>query len=263
MNFVKGIIAVICLVIFISISSDLSTLNQLDQTGLLILALSGLVGISLGDTFYFATLIRMGPKNTLLIGTLIPVSVAIISVVFLGERMALLSWVGVTLTISGVAFVLWGQTPADNKSHSITSGSLFAIAFVLANALGIILTKFGVTNIPTLEATLAREFAAVLSLAVWGIAMRSMLQWVEPLKNKQLLGWIIVAAIFGTFLGTWLSVVALKYTHTSVAATLNSTSPIFILPLVAFFLKEHVSLKAITGALIAVSGIGIYFYTIS
>jgi drug/metabolite transporter (DMT)-like permease len=59
-----------------------------------------------------------------------------------------------------------------------------------------------------------------------------------------------------------LSVIALKYTYTSVAATLNSTSPIFILPLVAFFLKERVSAKAMAGALMAVGGIGLYFFTL-
>lgn len=258
MNFVKGIIAIACLVVFLVPGG----LSPLEQTGLIVLAVSGIIGISLGDTFYFATIMRLGPRITLLIGTLIPVTVAALSVTFLGERFSLFSWAGIVMTISGVAYVLWEQTPADNKPHTLTSGSLFAVAFVLANALGIILTKIGVENIPALEATLVRELAAVLSLAVWGLATQSMLQWVTPLKDRRLLGWILVAAVLGTFLGTWLSVVGIKYTYTSVAATLNSTSPIFILPLVAIFLKEKVNKRAFAGAVLAVSGIGLYFFTI-
>ncbi len=266
MNFTKGIVAILCLAIVI-IPSDI---QAFDKTSLMLLAISGIIGISLGDTFYFATLVRMGPRITLLISTLIPVCVAIIAVVFLQEKMASVAWIGITLTIAGVATVLWEQSPhtdapsnaATRVPDNLSRGVIFALAFVLANALGIILTKLGVSNIPTLEATLTRELAAVMGLAVWGLMSHSLLKWVKPLKNLRLLGWLTFAAIIGAFLGTWLSVIALKYTYTSVAATLNATSPIFILPLVAFFLKEHVSLKAIAGALMAVGGIGLYFFTL-
>ncbi len=258
MNFAKGIIATLCLVILI-IPGDLLTL---DRSSLAILAISGIIGISLGDTFYFATLVRMGPRITLLIGTLIPVCVAIISVLFLNERIASSAWMGITLTIAGIAYVLWDRSSGDAKPAHLGSGSLFAIAFVITNALGIILTKLGVANIPTLEATFTREFAAVMSLAAWGVMSRALLDWVKPLQNTKLLGWLVLAAITGTFLGTWFSVIALKYTYASVAATLNSTSPLFILPLVAIFFKEHISIKSVAGAMMAVAGIGLYFLAI-
>jgi len=258
MNFTKGIVAILCLIILV-VPGDLLFL---DKSSLMLLAISGIIGISLGDTFYFATLVRMGPRLTLLIGTLIPVCVAIISVLFLQEKIVATAWIGITLTIAGVAFVLWEQSPHAEAPKHIGSGAFFALAFVVTNALGIILTKLGVSNIPTLEATLTRESAAVMALATWGAMSQSLLKWVAPLKNLQLLGWLTFAAIIGNFLGTWLSVIALKYTYTSVAVTLNSTSPIFILPLMAFFLKEHVSAKAMAGALMAVGGIGLYFFTL-
>jgi len=258
MNFTKGVIATLCLAILIFPGNLLT----LEKPGLILLAISGIIGISLGDTFYFATLVRIGPRITLLVGALIPVCVALISVVFLNEQITLIAWTGITLTIAGIAYVLWERSPTATSPLHPGSGSLFAIAFVLANALGIILTKLGVTNIPTLEATFAREFAAVLSLTAWGLMSHTLLSWVKPLQNPKLLGWMIVASVTGAFLGTWFSVVALKYTYASVAATLNATSPIFILPLVAFFLKERITAKAIAGSLMAVSGIGLYFFTL-
>ena len=74
---------------------------------------------------------------------------------------------------------------------------------------------------------------------------------------------LLIAAVIGAFLGTWLSIIALKYTHAAVAATLNSTSPLFILPLAVLMLKERISSREILGALIAVSGVGIYFGSLS
>ena len=45
--------------------------------------------------------------------------------------------------------------------------------------------------------------------------------------------------------------------YIGVAATLNSTSPIFVLPLAAIFLDDKLTSRSVVGALIAVSGIAV------
>ncbi|GAH50516.1 unnamed protein product, partial [marine sediment metagenome] len=67
---------------------------------------------------------------------------------------------------------------------------------------------------------------------------------------------IVFIVVFGGF---WLSLLALKYIDASIASTLNSTTPLFILPMVAIILKEKVSIQAILGAAIAVGGIALIF----
>ena len=115
---------------------------------------------------------------------------------------------------------------------------------------------------PALEATFIRQIFAIAGLTFWGLMLRDLLGWVKPLKNPQLMKSLLLAAIIGAFLGTWLSIVALKYTHVAVAATLNSTSPLFILPLAVLMLKERISSREILGAFIAVGGVGLYFSTL-
>ncbi|MEO1337051.1 MAG: EamA family transporter, partial [Myxococcota bacterium] len=68
---------------------------------------------------------------------------------------------------------------------------------------------------------------------------------------------VVFATFLGTYLGIWLLMISLQLTLTGIAATLSSTSPIFILPIARFWMKEPVSPRAIIGATIAVAGIAI------
>ncbi len=227
------------------------------------LAISGLVGICFGDSLYFLTLVRLGARKTLLMGSLIPVVTALIAVSFLNEHISLSAWLGILITIGGVTYVLWQRTSENNDIELKRSGLFFGLLFVATNALGIIAAKVGVSDVPALEATFIRQVFAIAGLTFWGLMVRDLIGWVEPFKNPHLLKILVIAAIIGAFIGTWLSIVALKYTHAAVAATLNSTSPLFILPLVMIMLKERISLREVTGAVVAVGGIAVYFGSLS
>jgi len=258
MNLFKGIVAIVC------IGLVLIPMGIADITGdaFLLLAASGLVGICLGDTLYFMTINRLGSRLTLLIGSLIPVATAVIAITVLGERISLNAGIGLMLTIVGVTYVLWERNAVRAEFTQWRAGLIFGMLFVLANALGIIFTKVGVKDIPALDATLVRTVWAVLGLAFWSLITRSMLAWVKPLEDRRLRNRLLLASIVGAFLGTWLSVVALKYTHTAVAVTLNSTSPLFVLPLAMAMLREHITWRAVSGAFVAIMGVAMYFFSL-
>jgi len=226
------------------------------------LAASGLVGICLGDTLYFMTINRLGSRLTLLIGSLIPVATALIAITVLGERISLSAGIGLALTITGVTYVLWERSVIKAEFTQWRAGLVFGLLFVLANALGIIFTKVGVQDIPALDATFIRTLWAIVGLAFWGLVSRSLLSWVKPLEDRKLRNRLLLASIIGAFLGTWLSVAALKYTHTAVAVTLNSTSPLFVLPLAMVILKEHITWRAVSGAFVAIMGVAMYFFSL-
>jgi len=265
-NLGKGLIALVFMAALL-LPGFYSGLAALDTNSLTALALSGLIGICFGDTLYFLTLVRLGARRTLLLGSLIPVITALIAVIFLDESIPLLAWLGMALAIGGVTYVLWQRAPHE-KAHTSPqekhrSGIFFGLLFVVANALGIIATKVGVADIPALEATFVRQAFAIAGLTFWGLMVRDLLGWVSPLRDGKLFKTLLIASLIGALLGTWLSVVALKYTYAAVATTLNSTSPLFILPLAAFWLKERVSWREIAGATAAVAGIGLYFSSLS
>lgn len=254
-NMAKGLVSIVCMG-FLLIPSGFA---EIDNESLVTLAISGLVGICFGDTLYFLTLVRLGARKTLLMGSLIPVTTALIAVAFLDEQISLAAWTGILITISGVTYVLWQRTSGSEDVESKRSGLFYGLLFVSTNAFGIIAAKAGVSGIPALEATFIRQAFAIAGLTFWGLMVRDLMGWVKPFRNPQLLKILLMAAVIGAFLGTWLSIVALKYTYTAVAATLNSTSPLFILPLALIMLKERIAIREMLGAVVAVSGIAVYF----
>ena len=69
----------------------------------------------------------------------------------------------------------------------------------------------------------------------------------------------VAGTVVGPVLGVWLSLIAADATDVGIAQTLLSLTPIFILPYAAFIEREHVSWRAVIGAVIAVIGVAVVF----
>lgn len=255
MNLGKCIIGILYLgvtVLFIGIA-------PVSSHAFLFLGASGLLGIACGDTFFFKTLIYLGPRLTLLLETLGPAVTVLLAVIFLRERPSPLVWTGILLTLGGISWVLWEDSSKEKNGKNMILGVKYAILFVLCNSIGIILAKIGVVAIPTLQATFIRLFWGFIGLSVWGYATRQVKNWLIPFSNPRLLKFIFFAAFVAIFGGFWLSLLALKYIDVSIATILSSTTPLFILPMSAFILKEKISIHKIIGAVVAVAGVVLVF----
>ena len=77
----------------------------------------------------------------------------------------------------------------------------------------------------------------------------------DPIALKQML----LAVVFGPVLGVTLSLVAIKYTETGIAATLIATVPVVMIPFLIVIEKEWPTWRAVLGALVTVTGIAVLF----
>ena len=284
LNLFKGAIAITLLVLTLFLRNDF--LPSIAPVPLCLLLLSGVVGIGIGDTAFFAALNCLGPRRALLMETLAPPMTAIGALIFLQEQLSVGAWCGLLLTILGVAWVVTERIP-NSSTHSVNlaRGISFGLLAALAMATGGILSRAVLANttISPLWAALLRLIAAVLVLlpSIWLKAKRQEAIPPAPLpkgggKRQEaiklekysrikiyrlfpLITAIFCAAFAGTYLGIWLQQTAIKFTAAGIALTLTNTSPLFVLPL-AIYLGEKVSFRAIAGAVIAISGIAVLFY---
>ena len=79
------------------------------------------------------------------------------------------------------------------------------------------------------------------------------------IKDKSAFGSTLLGSILGPFLGITFSLIAVENTKVGIAATLMSTMPIIMLPMVKYIQKEKLSWRAIVGAVIAVGGVALIF----
>ncbi len=259
MNLSKGIIGSL----FLAATFLVIRVEPMSMHDFFYLGISGLLGITLGDTFFFLSLMHLGPSLSSLMGTLLPVSVAFAAVVFLGERPSPAAWAGIFLTVGGVAWVVRERRSSRGMVKSTSSGVVLRLLSVLFMTGGIICAKVGVRSVPTVQATLVRMVWGVAGLLLWGCLNRQLRVWVAPLGDLRLLRKISLIVFVVVFGGFWLSLLSLKHLDASVAGALGSTAPLFILPIAAIMLGERITMKAGLATALAVGGVALMLVRVS
>ena len=216
----------------------------------------------MGDTAFFEALQELGPRRTLLLGTLAPPLAALLALVTLGETLPPGSWAGIGVTVAGVAWVVTERLPGARGTRGRTLRGLgFGLLATLAQASGSVLSHAALTQttVSPLWGAFLRLSAGVVVLVVWmALARQPAGRWLRAGQTGRLWRRLLFAVFAGTYLGVWLQQVALKLTAAGIAQTLLATSPLFVLPLAAWT-GERVSARAVAGAVVALVGIGMLF----
>lgn len=267
LNLLKGAIAIALLLLTLFLRGEL--LPVIAPIPLCLLLLSGVLGIGIGDTAFFVALNCLGARRALLMETLAPPITAVGALIFLQEQLSAGAWCGILLTIIGVAWVVTERVSSSSVSPvNLAQGISFGLLAAFALATGGVLSRavLATTTVSPLWAALLRLIAAVLVLLPWVLLRGESPQVIKQrnyshkiFKLLPALKAIFIAAFAGTYLGIWLQQTAIKFTPAGIALTLTNTSPLFVLP-IAIYMGEKVSLRALVGAVVALSGIAVLFY---
>ncbi len=234
--------------------------SQLDSRAWIWLSLSGLVGLVIGDTFYFRSLQILGPRRALILACLSPLFATVLGIVFLDEILHTLVVAGILLTVTGVITVV-ADRRADAESPGLMPGSFAAgitagICGSLCQSVGGLFSVMGMKFCFPLEATFIRLLFAAITcvflLLVTRDANRTPTKTVFSMKFIRVL---VPATMLGTWLGVWLSQVAYKNTALALAQTLLATCPLFAIPVMWILYRHKANLLAILGTIAAIIGI--------
>ncbi len=227
------------------------------------LSLSGLIGFVVGDLSLFRAFVVAGARLSMLIMSLVPPLTAIIGWLVMGERLVGSDWLGMSLTVFGVGWVVLERQPSlDGQAVRIPkSGILLAFIGAIGQAVGLVLSKYGMGNYSPFAATQIRVIAGIVGFSVLFVVIGWWPKVFTALKHKSAMSRITLGSVFGPFLGVSLSLAAVKYTTTGVAATIMSITPVLIIPVTILLYKQRVSARASAGAVLAVTGVAILFLT--
>jgi drug/metabolite transporter (DMT)-like permease len=222
-----------------------------------ILLVSGVIGMSLGDTSYFAALSRIGARRTMMLQTLTPLFAAGLALVAGQSMPGSVAAAGVALVIVGLILVLRERPSGIVRAGRAKSGVLFALGAAFCQALGIVLTKKGLEHADLLQASTIRMFGGVIGMLVLEAAHGQLVATVRHALRPPSLSRIIPASLMGSFVGFFLFQLAVRSTDPSVAAALTGTSPLFVAPLSVFFLGEMMRAGGWIGTILAVAGVAL------
>jgi drug/metabolite transporter (DMT)-like permease len=234
------------------------------------LTLSGLIGLVFGDGCGFKSLVMIGPRLATLVMASAPIITTLIAWFFLGETLKLIDLIGIMITLGGIAWVvLERQNNGTNLKHdhpdsgTLVKGVLLAFGAAIGQAGGLVLSKKGMLDaggtVNPLTASAVRVMTAVV--IIWGFsAFRGTVgQTIHAAKNKKAVLYSLAGAFAGPFLGVWMSLVAVANIKAGIAATLNATTPVLIIPTLIFVYHEKITWRAVVGAVVAISGVALLF----
>lgn len=237
---------------------------SISQSQLILLALSGFIGLVFGDTFLFKAFQMVGPRISMLLLSLAPPIAALLAFIFLDEKLSFWGIAGIAVTLAGISLVILQRNQQMSGKFAITKlGIFYGVLSAIGQGIGLILAKAAFNEAPV-NGFLAAFIRLLASVILFYPMLAFTSKFKSPMKklvrDKKSFLITVIGSIFGLYLGITLSLVAISETYVGIASTLMGTTPVFVLPVMYFYYKEKLSLTSIVGAFIAVGGIAILFW---
>lgn len=255
LNFWKGLLACIGLLAIIMATGQwVSIPTELWRP----LLLSGFIGITLGDTFIFSALNRIGERTTLSIAeSAAPLFAILLGMLWLAEFLTLWQWLGAALIIPALIWVLEPKAPSHRSNPWLGMG--FALGAALCQALGMVFMRevFLAVDMPSVQAAFLRLAAGIAAIPLI-IAIQRHPFW-PRLDPRQ---WVIlgISTLVGTLLAIWFQQLAVKRLEAGVVQTLIATCAIMAFSIDR--IRGHkASGKAWLGMGVALVGVGLIALT--
>lgn len=233
--------------------------QTLSTSTLPLLALSGLVGIFIGDTALFACMNRLGPRRSGLLFSCHALFSALLGLWLFNEQLTGWRLLGALLVFSGVMLaILFGRRSSsawEQIRGSLAVGIGLGLTAALCQSVGAIIAKPVMMNgeVDAVSASGIRMGSALLAHCALRLVRLPLAMPLKPVTPR-ILGMITVNGFLAMALGMTLILVALREGEVGMVAILSSTTPVILLPLLWWHSGERPSAAAWGGALLATLG---------
>jgi drug/metabolite transporter (DMT)-like permease len=237
----------------------------------LALAGSGLFGIALASTTYFAAIYSAGPRVTALLFSLTSPFALLMGYVAFGETINLMQGLGVALILAGILIAIGVrrrrpaamiplsdgepiEAPAPENTLSLT-GIALGVITAFGQALGSLLARPAMASgVEPFAAMAVRSGLAVIFF--WALLALPIGRQATRFRSSDF-ALAVISSFFGTALGMALLMGALKNGNVGIVSTLSSMTPIMILPMVWLRSGKMPQPAAWGGAALAIAGIAL------
>ena len=230
-----------------------------EAQAVLVLLISGLIGIAAGDSFYLGALRRLGTRRTLTVEASGPVLASIGGVVVMGDSLTSRNWLGAILVSGAVALIALQSRRRSGKRDDISTetntelstGLLLALTAVICGLSGAFLARHVLisTELSPLQTATIRLLGGWLGLIP--VLIRG---WNRPAMTRPERWRLVVATLIGTNAGILLQQVVLQTMPVGQGVTLMATAPVMAL-VVGHLEGDPIQLSGVAAAVLALAGV--------
>ena len=234
-NFLKNVIA------FIVFSPVFLVLNYSTHFKyFMILILSGIIGIGLGDTFYLKSLNLIGTRKTLSIEALSPLIAAISGTIFINENLNINSWIGILIVTGSLVKIIRMKSYLLDKDSKLFINNysldkyIYSFLSVICAVIAALLSRFVLleSDLTPILTTEIRLFGSIIFLCL--ITKLNLKFFINNSSRKDKSNFIL-SVLMGTNIGIFLQQIVFQTLPLGIGWTLLSTSPVISL----FFTKKE------------------------
>ncbi len=255
LNLFKNTIAMVCLALTMWVMGQGIAWDR-SQEDWAILVVSGVMGLGLADSLFFAALHRLGPGILAVVECAYTPFVVLCAVVLLGEVLSLVFVLGTALVLLGLLLVTVDpklrETVGGNSNFR--EGVLYGVGAVACMAFGIVVAKPVLERSDLVEVTQVRLFFGNVSLLIVVAFRRVPKVDLAIFAPQRVWRKMIPASFLGSCVAMVLWVGGMKYASASVAGVLSQMATVFTLLLGWWLLKEPMTPRKLIGAAAAVGG---------
>ncbi len=256
LNIYKSIVALL-LVSFTMLGLGVPFFPEKPLNHWLLLCISGFLGVTLADLFFFMALNRLGASMLAIVECLYLPSIIFFSFLMLGEELKPGALAGGVLVLTAV-FIGTIRRTKKNKEilqhKSSFSGVLLGCFSMMFIAISIVMIKELLGETDVIWVTFVRVLAGVITLLMLVLFHPKRKIFFNEIKFSR--AWFVAlpASVSGNYLALLCWMGGMKYTTASQAAILNQMSTIFIFILAAVFLNERITANKIMAIVLAFAG---------
>jgi len=246
----NGLASLLFLPVLLTLPHDTELQN------VLLLLLSGLIGIAAGDSFYLGALRRLGTRRTLTVEASGPVLASIAGVLVMGDSLGVKNGSGALLVSSAVVLIAMQARETSRREQGaiaaeLVPGLLLAFTAVICGLSGAFLARHVLisSDLAPLQTAAIRLLGGWLGLLPFlnGI-------WTQTRLTRREQWKLVVATVVGTNGGILLQQVVLQTMPVGEGVTLMATAPVMAL-FVGRMEGDPIQLSGVAAAGLALAGV--------
>jgi drug/metabolite transporter (DMT)-like permease len=250
-NVGKNLVGLLCFSVTLVVMG-IPMFPALPATDFLMLVLSGVVGIGLGDLLFMSSLKMLGAGLNAIVGCIYTPLMIVAGVLIFHESISVQLIIGAVLVVSAIIIASSGDM--HNRPRHLFLGIFVATASMLSTLVGAVLYKDLLSRYDLFYLTWVRLIAGNAFLIVYYLfhpRRANLLQGLQKLHNWTMLG---LSGFLGTYLAISAWALGLRNLPASLVAVFSELTVIVIILMAYFFLREPLTPRKMAATALAVGG---------
>jgi drug/metabolite transporter (DMT)-like permease len=249
------------LLLVVAIVGRLGVLTGISMELFVLAAVSGIIGLGIGDTLYLVSLKSIGVSRAVPLTCIYPLFSLLWAVLVFGEQITVTVALGAIVIVLGVLFLSRSPQTNAREGRKALLGVVIAVATALLWSVSISLMNLAVKEVPDLDH--AFIVSTVRVAAIGGLMLA-----VSPIIDRRM-GFLrmgrktaaasIVGGVFALGVGWFLLSYSFTLTSQAISVPISSTTPLFSTLAAVLLLREKATVRNSLGSIMIVLGIFLLF----